>query len=122
MSLPPEVQEFLDSISVLQFLIWIAATVGIVILIRKSWPTVSKFVRTIDVILELAERLARIERQLGDQDELLERVRAQVENDHDTNMREELTEALEWQQKHEKKSDAVIARVAALEQKEKRSP
>lgn len=122
MSLPPEVQEFLDSISVLQFLIWIAAAVAVVILIRKSWPTVSKFVRTIDVILELAERLARIERQLGDQDELLERVRAQVENDHDTNMREELTEALEWQQKHEKKSDAVIARVAALEQKEKRSP
>ncbi|MFF2388946.1 hypothetical protein [Agromyces sp. NPDC058104] len=118
MNLPAPIQSFLEATSTYTALIWIAALIGLAVFIRKAWPVISKFVKTIDVVLELPDHLKRIEDRLGDQDEtmesqgeVLERVRAQVENDHSTNLREEVTEALEWQEKHQRKSDATVALV-----------
>lgn len=114
--MPPEVQRFLEEISALQVLIWGAAIVAVCVGLYKAWPVVRRFVRTVDA--------------LGDLPDFMERIRHQVENDHDTNLRDEVTQILDlandtaekvaevtdWQRAHEQKSDATLGRISAIEQ------
>lgn len=133
---PEGVQTALEAISAYQVLIWIAALIALLLALRKAWPAIRHFVDTVDALGDLPKFMQTVA-HLGT---TLERVRHQVENDHDenfrdevTNMRKEVSEILDvtntmtsriaeladWQTKHERKSDATVARVAALEKKEK---
>lgn len=117
--MPPEVLAFLEGLSAYQIIIWGGALIALGVGIYKAWPVLRRFVQTVDA--------------LGDLPEFMERIRHQVENDHDTNLRDEVTQVLEsldsvstqiaelgdWQKKHEEKSDAAMSRIHALEQKEK---
>lgn len=124
--MPQQVQDVLAALDGFQIVLWASVIIGAIVGIRKAWPGLSRFVVTMNA--------------LGDLPELVERIRHQVENDHDTNLREEVTELLElgtdtasklatitdqiqtltaWQRKHEEKSDAAVARIAALEDKDK---
>ncbi len=117
--MPPEVQAFLAEVSGLQIIIWGGVAIAAAVGIYKAWPVIRRFVRTIDA--------------LGDLPDFMERIRHQVENDHDTNLRDEISQVLDslndmtgqiarladWQKKHEGKSDAALARIHALEAKEK---
>ena len=124
--MPPEVQAFLEGLSAFQIIIWGGALVALGVGVYKAWPVLRRFVQTVDALADLPE--------------FMERIRHQVENDHDSNLRDEVTEILElandtaakvatvtdqmtdlaaWQVNHEEKSDAAVARIHALEQKEK---
>lgn len=76
----------LGDLSAVQFLLWVfaalAALVAIGVVLKKSWPTLSNVVTLINLLLNLAAKLKGIE-------VTLEKVRAQVENSHSTNMRDE---------------------------------
>lgn len=113
-----EWERVLGDASAVQLVLWLAAVVALVVALVKAWPIIRRFVRTIDALSDLPETLDRITRQ--------------VENSHSTILRDDLTDALEavkrmedqiaglaeWQTKHEKKSDATVARIDALERKE----
>lgn len=118
----PEIQAFLDELSALQILIWGAAIVAVCVGLYKAWPVVRRFVRTVDA--------------LGDLPDFMERIRHQVENDHDTNLRDEVTQILDLandtaakvadvadrQQQHEQKSVATLRRIAVIEDHIKEKP
>ena len=120
--IPGPVADWLGDLTGLQILLWIVAIVGLGVFIAKAWPVIRKAVKLTDALGELPE--------------FMERIRHQVENDHDENLRDELTatketsaqtaesvarilttiEALsEWQKKHEVKSDAIASRVGHIE-------
>lgn len=109
------VAEFWDSVPASALLAWVLAGIAFCAFIYKAWPWVKRFVRLVDALAELPD--------------YMEKIRHQVENDHDTNLRDELTQVLEntermsqqidsltlWQRKHEVKSDLNVARIDALE-------
>jgi len=111
----PEVQQFLEGISTYQAIIWSLFAIGLGVGVYKAWPVLRRFVKTVDA--------------LGDLPDFMERIRHQVENDHDTNLRDEVTQLLDqldvlvgqvagladWQKKHEEKSDALVGRVDRME-------
>lgn len=113
--MPSEVRSALEALSAYQAIIWTAFAVGMAYAVYKAWPVIRRFVRTVDA--------------LGDLPDFMERIRHQVENDHDTNLRDEVTqildlandtagvvaEVMDWQQKHERKSDATLRRIADIE-------
>lgn len=110
--------EWAEAVSGAQILAWVLAGIAVLTFAYKAWPWVRRTVRTVDALSDLPD--------------FMERIRHQVENDHSTNLRDEVTQILDlatdtatqvaelsdWQKKHELKSDAVVARVAALESKE----
>lgn len=116
--MPPELAAALADMTVLQVLGWLAAVGVVVAFAVKAWPWLKGFVRLVEALSDLPE--------------FMERIRHQVENDHDTNLRDEVTQILDsvddlsgqmaqivdWKQLHEKKSDATILRIQALELKE----
>lgn len=116
--MPPELAAALADMTVLQVLGWLAAVGVVVAFAVKAWPWLKGFVRLVDALKDLPD--------------MMERIRHQVENDHDTNLRDEVTQILDsvddlsgqmaqivdWKQLHEQKSDATILRIHALEQKE----
>lgn len=118
--IPQPVADWLADVTVLQVLFWLIALGVVIGFIWKAWPVLRRIMQLVDVLASLPE--------------LVERIRHQVENDHDTNLRDEVTQLLElvadlatkfaqlfdWQKKHEKRSDALVARIVALEKKEKK--
>ncbi|WP_336647513.1 hypothetical protein [Microbacterium sp. MMO-10] len=113
------IADWLADLTGLQILLWILAVAAVLGFVWKAWPIIRRAVKLIDALGELPE--------------YMERIRHQVENDHDTNLRDEVTQLLElvtdiarkvaqvfdWQKKHERRSDALVARIVALEKKEK---
>lgn len=130
--MPAELQEVLGDVTLLQFVLWVIVGVGAVVGLYKAWPWVRRVVRLVDALGDLAEFMVTVNAKVHVLIEFMERVRHQVENDHDTNLRDEVTQLLDmtsdmsgqlaavvdWQEKHEVKSDAAYARITALEQKE----
>lgn len=111
------IADLLADVTLLQVVLWIAGIAAIITALVKAWPVVKRGVQLIDT--------------LGDLPETLTAIRSQVENSHDTNLRDELdgirddlsslhdtAKALAaWQAKHEAKSDAALHCIDALEQK-----
>lgn len=62
---------------------WAIIAVVVFFALKKAWPTLRALVHGIELLASLGARLNQI-------DDVLERVRAQVENSHTTNLREEL--------------------------------
>lgn len=117
--MPPGLQEFLEGITAWAGLLWATFIIGALVLVCrwvvKAWPQLKKLIAVVDALIGLPDFMAR--------------ARDQLENDHDTNLRHELTEVLdltkdmsvqigeltEWQKKHELKSDAAYVRITKLE-------
>lgn len=101
---------FLQDVSAASLVLWIIAIILVLGAVYRAWPWIRKAVRTVDA--------------LGDLPDFMERIKHQVENDHSTNLRDEITEILTkidslstWQQKHQDKSDAIVVRIESLERK-----
>lgn len=71
--------------TIVQGALWILAIIALVVLIVKLWPALSNAVTLINLLARLAVRLDVIESKL-------EAVREQVQNSHETNLREEQDE------------------------------
>lgn len=107
--------EWAEAVSGAQILAWVLAGIAVLTFAYKAWPWVRRTVRTVDALSDLPD--------------FMERIRHQVENDHSTNLRDEVTqildlandtagvvaEVMDWQQKHERKSDATLRRIADIE-------
>jgi hypothetical protein len=127
-----DVQDFLGDVTVLQLCLWIALAVGVLVGLYKAWPWVKRAVKLVDALTALPAFMETVEGKVHELSDFMERVRHQVENDHDTNLRDEVTQILElsdatstqvaelsdWQKNHELKSDDAYRRITALEQKE----
>lgn len=70
-------------VTVVQVILWLIAAGLLIALIAKIWPSLTKLATSINLLLQLGAKLAGM-------DAKLERVRAQVENSHSTNLRDEL--------------------------------
>lgn len=119
--MPPGLQQFLEGISAWAGLMWVVFIVGTLALVArwliKAWPTFKLVIAVGEAIVQLPA--------------FMERIRHQVENDHDTNLRDEVTQVLDaindiagqmavladWQKKHEEKSDAALGRIHDLEKR-----
>lgn len=113
--------------------VWIALGGTALGILVKFWPTITKFVASVNSFSSLPtfieEQTVRAERQndriegaVDDLNDRWERIRHQVENDHNTNLRDELTELLEtvtklaaWTERHEEFSDGYRDRIKSLE-------
>lgn len=99
----------LGDTSLLQAVFWIAAICALIVALVKLWPVLSNLVHIVNAVTGLPQFISRT-------DESIERLRHQVENDHDTNLRDELTQALEATERLEegvtglyKKVDELVA-------------
>lgn len=70
-------------VTVVRAVTWLIALTVLAAVLIKVWPVLTRFVSSINLLFQLADKLDCI-------DSKLERVRAQVENSHDTNLRDEL--------------------------------
>ena len=115
--------------------IWLVILIAIVTFLVKFWPLIKGFVTAVENLKELPAFMKRtddyieesIESQKRQDDELhalsdlTQRIRHQVENDHDTNLRDDVTDALvridqitAWTGRHEILSDEHRDQVAKL--------
>ena len=105
-ALQPPVPEWVNYIfgnaTAVQVIFWVIATLAILTILRKIWPALSEVVQIVDAVTGLPTHIKKT-------DEMMERLRHQVENDHNTNLREELTEALELSRSTDKKADQMLA-------------
>lgn len=116
--------------------VWVVIGVVVIVALVKAWPIISGAVSAINAIAGLpgfidttTESLASAQARLSDFDDKWERIRRQVENDHQTNLRDELTELLDqlreareeiarlatWTERHETLSDGYRERIKTLE-------
>jgi len=84
----PEIQDWLDSFSTLTAVVWIAFFILLGVGIYRAWPVLSKFVATVNALGDLPAFMKRT-------DDAIEILRHQVENDHETNLRDDVTELIE---------------------------
>lgn len=131
--MPPGLQESLEGITAWAGLLWavfiIAALVFVCRWVVKAWPLLKQLVAVVEALIGLPAFMVR--------------TRDQLENDHKTNLRHELTEVLEtvtemsrtvtdvqttlaaqgdWQKKHESKSDAIVHRIDGIDKQLKEKP
>lgn len=69
---------------------WGIIAVIVFFVLKKAWPTLRALVHGIELLANLGPRLQTLDDRMKTQGDVLERVRAQVENSHTTNLREEL--------------------------------
>ncbi len=103
--------DYTDAPIWLQIVIAIAVVVGFLIAVIRGIPPVWKFVTrtvtTINASAELPQFMETTVKTLTTNTALIERLRAQVENSHATNLRDELTSALESTQRTEEQVTAL---------------
>lgn len=109
--------------------IWVIIGVAVIAALVKTWPLITGFVEAVNAVKELPEFMEKANseskaqnEQLEKLNDLVQRIRHQTENDHKTNLREEITEALEgvnklvaWTGRHELISDKFRADVQELQ-------
>jgi hypothetical protein len=100
--LPDWVIYLLGDTTALQMIFWIVAIFILLAVIIKIWPALRNGVNIIDAV-------AGLPAYIKSSTTTMEKLRHQVENDHDTNLREELTEALELSKNSDEKLDKVLA-------------
>lgn len=104
--MPPGLQELLEGVSAWSGLLWVLFIGGglalIVQWVRKVWPTLKRAIALVDALGDLpdfmatiADKVHELTSKVHELSAFMERVRHQVENDHDTNLRDEVTEILE---------------------------
>lgn len=107
----------------------VAALVVIVAALVKAWPTIRRTVETIESLSHLPEWMRSTDKWMAGTDGRLDRmtgtlgdVKHEVLPNNGGSLRDEvdrqstkLDAVVEWQEKHEAKSDLVVARVDKLE-------
>ena len=105
-ALQPPVPDWVEYIfgdaTAVQIVFWVIATIIILAVLRKIWPALSQAVQIVDAVTGLPDFIEKT-------DKTMETLRQQVENDHKTNLREELTEALELSRSTDLKADRMLS-------------
>lgn len=52
---------FWEGVNVVQLVAWVVGIVAVVTFVFKGWPVLRKFVRTIDVVIQLSDVLPRLQ-------------------------------------------------------------
>ena len=74
----PEIQEVFEAFSAWQALIWIGLVIALIVGIRKAWPSLSRFVSTINALAELPEFITKTNKTLQAQNALLATIKHEV--------------------------------------------
>ena len=125
--MPPEVQGFFDGITLTDVFTW-ASVVGVIFAAFK-WviPFARKVSHFIDDVAGeperpgvparpgLMERFAKVEEKQDEQAKALETVRHEVTTNHGSSLKDAVKQVQWWTEKHEKKSDALVARIDRIE-------
>ena len=90
---------------------WILAIIVTLIVLKKIWPVLSKTVQIVDAVVELPDFVERTDKDLNI-------VKQQVANSHKTNLRDDLTKALELSEQAVTDIGKLDQRVDKLEQRE----
>lgn len=87
MDIPGWLADTFGDVTLGAVIIWATLIAVVIYLIRKAWPGMRAIVQAADLWAKLGPFMA-------DTTAKIERLRAQVENDHQTNLRDEVTDAL----------------------------
>lgn len=88
--------------------VWVVAGVIVIVALVKTWPAIRRAVHTLEALSHLPE-------WMGQTTETMSEIRHEVFPNNGGSLRDRVDRALTWQEKHESKSDAVVARVDKLE-------
>jgi len=102
-------------VSLLDVLIVVVGVVAVLVAVKKVWPalkhaavTITRMSLMLDSVSGLPEFIASTDEFKRQTAESIEVLRHQVENDHKTNLRDELTRVLEVVEPLERKVDQLI--------------
>ena len=108
--LPDPIDAALANMSALQVVFWTVATVTLLVFIVKLWPAISQFVRTVNALVGLPGFMEQTTSTLKDHT-------SQLANSHSTNLRDDVTAALESSERTEALvKEQVLPRLDALAQ------
>lgn len=105
--MPDWLKFLLADTSALQLVFWIIAICALIGAIVKLWPTLNTFIKIVNATAGLP---AFIERTDGS----IENLRHQVENDHTSNLRDDVTAALEGVDRVERGVKGLYEKVGEL--------
>lgn len=108
MDIPSWLADTFGDITIGQLIIWVVVLVLVILGIRKAWPALK-------AIVQFADTWQKLPGFMRDTSDLIERLRAQVENDHKTNLRDELTQALATLQNVQESVEGMHGRMDSLE-------
>jgi len=108
MDIPQWLSNTIGDVDLSTIIVWITIATLIFIGIRRAWPALRTIVKAADLWAQLGPFMT-------DTTATIEKLRRQVENDHQTNLRDELTSALE--QLHELRTsvDGMHGRMDSVE-------
>ncbi|NNC10706.1 hypothetical protein HII28_02235 [Planctomonas sp. JC2975] len=98
----------IGGVTLAQIIVWVIVAVLVIIGIRRAWPALK-------AIVFFADTWAKLPKFMADTSTMMDRLRTQVENDHKTNLREELTEALETVRELQTSMEGMHGRMDSLE-------
>lgn len=105
--MPEWLKFLLADTSALQLVFWFVAIGALIAVIVKLWPALSQFVSIMNAVTGLPKFIERT-------DDSIHKLRRQIENDHDSNLRDELTEALDTTKRLEDTAQRLEEGVAGL--------
>lgn len=83
--------EFFNHITLPQIIWFFGCFSALIVTVKQIAPLVGQLVRTNDLLKGLPKFMEETRESRDQQNEMLERLRAQVENNHDENLRDEIT-------------------------------
>lgn len=102
--------------------VWIVVGVIVIAALVKAWPAIRRAVQTIEALSHLPEWMSSTDDRFDTLTGTVKQIHHEVFPNNGGSMRDELDRqskkldaALTWQEKHETKSDATVARVDKLE-------
>ena len=93
--LPDEFVAWAGSITFLDGILWIVIGVGVLLFIKRGWPWLKAFATSLMQFVQIVDSVKDLPEFIKRTDESIEVLRHQVQNDHDTNLRDELTTVLD---------------------------
>lgn len=109
--LPDWLLYILNQETILSTAFWILAIIILLVLTKKIWPSISRFVTIIDATAGLPEFIART-----DADMVI--VKKHVANSHETNLRDDVTEAIDLSKEALKAIEKLDDRIDQIEKSE----
>ena len=108
-----ELQTLFGDMTVVQLLLWIAAAIALIVLVVKAWPWLRKFMKTVDALSVLPEKL-----------KLLDEIHHELHPNHGSSLRDsadrterKVNELAETLATHMETADSDHERLSWLEQR-----
>lgn len=114
--MPPGFQEWAESVSLWQIIGWSAGLVGLFVFgrlfIKKGWPATKKFATAILNFAQIIDSVQELPAFIERTDKSIKTMRSQLENSHVTNLRDDVTAAIDGIKSVENKVDGVASDLA----------